>query len=108
MRRWLLILSLLSLGAWAERPADLTPLPEESPPPLPEVAPTLEPEVTIVDRGETRFQEYRIHGKLYKVKVIPKEGPPYYLINETGGDTWRRYDGQDNGLTVPRWVIHEF
>jgi hypothetical protein len=95
------------VGAWAERPADLTPLPEEIPT-LPEVAPTLEPEVTIVDRGETRFQEYRINGKLYKVKVIPKDGAPYYLINETGGDTWRRYDGQDTGFTVPRWVIHEF
>lgn len=107
MRRLILLLCLLPLGAWADRPADLQPLPDEAPA-RPEVAPNLEPEVTIVDKGETRFEEYRIQGKLYKVKVIPKIGSPYYLINETGGDTWRRYDGQDNGLTVPRWVIHEF
>ena len=58
-------------------PADLQPLP---PPPAfdPNSAdPDLEPEVTITQRKDVVVEEYRVGGKIYTMKVIPKVGPPY-------------------------------
>ncbi len=68
----------------------------------------VEPEITIVERTSATFEEYRSHGRLYKIKVIPKVGPPYYLIDEDGNGVWHRYDSWDQGLKVPRWVILRF
>lgn len=68
----------------------------------------MEPEITIVEKTSATFQEYRLHGRLYKIKVIPKVGPPYYLIDEDGNGVWHRYDSWDQGLKVPRWVILRF
>ncbi|NDU85583.1 MAG: DUF2782 domain-containing protein [Ferrovum sp.] len=65
-------------------------------------------EVTIVEKQETRFEEYRINGRLYKIKVTPKIGPPYYLIDEEGHGLWHRHDALDNNFQPPRWVILKF
>lgn len=67
-----------------------------------------EPEVTIVQRENATFEEYRINGRLYKIKVTPKIGAPYYLVDEEGSNVWHRYDSFDTGLQVPRWVILRF
>ncbi len=89
-----------------ERPDPLPP-PRASTPDAPEgTAP--EPEVTIVQRENATFEEYRINGRLYKIKVTPKVGPPYYLVDEEGANVWRRYDSFDTGFQVPRWVILHF
>lgn len=65
-------------------------------------------EVTIVDRTQARFEEFRRHGHLYKIKVIPRVGPAYYLIDEEGQGIWHRHDALDNNLQTPRWVIFRF
>jgi uncharacterized protein DUF2782 len=31
-----------------------------------------------------RIDEYRVQGQLHVVKVTPKRGPPYYLIDQNG------------------------
>ncbi len=110
MRPLFLLLTALPLLALAARPSNLEPLPDDTPPPpaAGTNVPTTEPEVTIVEHDNTTFEEYRINGRLYKIKVIPKVGAPYYLIDEQGANVWRRYDGLDTGLQVPRWVIMEF
>ncbi len=96
--------------AQANRPADLQPIPEPPPPPQPldggDV--TSEPQVTIIQRGEERVEEHRINGKLYMVKVTPKHGVPYYLMDENGMGVMTRYDDMDSGLRVPKWVIFSF
>lgn len=63
-----------------------------------------EPEVTIVRRDGQVVEEYRVNGQLYKAKVTPRAGPPYYLLYPQGesGPAVRRELGE---LQTPFWVI---
>ncbi len=107
MRRTLLILALLALPAAAQQPAGRQPLPE-APPPTVQADPGLEPQVTITQRGQDKVEEYRIHNKLYMIKVTPPHGKPYYLIDEKGNGQMVRQGTLDPGLSVPMWVIKTF
>lgn len=69
----------------------------------------LEPQVTIVKKADMVIEEYRVHGKLYKIKVTPKIGNPYYLIDERGDGEFSRMEGSDAAnMRPPRWVIFSF
>jgi uncharacterized protein DUF2782 len=110
MRR-LFALALLgiALPLAAQQPPKLEPLPEPPPaPPGVEPDASLEPEVTITTRGEDKVEEYRVNGKLYAMKVTPRHGVPYYLMDVTGDGIMSRRDSLDTGLRVPQWVIHSF
>lgn len=100
----------IALPAAAQNPPPkLEPIPEPPPPPPGyEPDPTLEPQVTILQRGEDKVEEYRIKGKLYMVKVTPSHGRPYYLVDSKGDGSFSRQESLDTGLSVPMWVIKEF
>jgi len=66
-----------------------------------------EPEVTITTKGADRHEEYRIAGRLYMIKVIPKKGRPYYLVDKEGRGEFVRDDLQ-SGVSPPMWVIKRF
>ena len=106
-----LLLACLSgavIAADAPQP-DLQPLP---PPPAldPNVHDSdLEPQVTIVKKKDMVIEEYRVGGKLYKIKVIPKIGKPYYMIDDRGNGEFTRHDGPDAAsMRPPRWIIFSF
>lgn len=112
MRRLLFALfAAIALNASAVlaqgRPANLQPLPEPPPPPR-SLDDPLEPQVTIIKRGEDKVEEFRMNGRLYKVKVTPPHGVPYYLVDERGDGAFSRYDIRDSNLRVPMWVIGTF
>jgi hypothetical protein len=104
-----LLAGLLAVpGAFAQdKPPRLEPLPDIPPPPG-MVDPALEPQITIVQRGEDRVEEFRIKGRLYMIKVTPSHGKPYYLIDQRGDGQMRKYDDLSPNFQVPMWVIHEF
>lgn len=66
-----------------------------------------EPEVHITTKGDDRHEEYRLGGKLYMVKVVPKKGRPYYLIDKEGKGEFVRDDFQPV-VSPPMWVIKSF
>jgi len=39
------------------------------------------------------------------LKVTPKNGPVYYLIDTTGNGGWMRRNSLDDGVSVPMWPI---
>ncbi|UXY16029.1 DUF2782 domain-containing protein [Chitiniphilus purpureus] len=84
-------------------------LADDVPPPLPaedsEGVAAEEPEVRIVEKGDATVAEYRIHGKLYMMKVMPRIGPAYYLIDREGNGRFERDDTGGPDLAVPRWVL---
>jgi hypothetical protein len=88
-------------------PSGLQPIPEPPPPPR-SLDDPLEPQVTITKRGEDKVEEFRMNGKLYKIKVTPPHGVPYYLVDNRGDGSFARQDIQDTGLRVPMWVISTF
>ncbi|TAN74714.1 MAG: DUF2782 domain-containing protein [Gallionella sp.] len=107
----LLLLSSFSLAAFAGQPvpANLEPLP---PPPAfdaaPDASPGDEPEVTITRQTEQTIEEFRAGGRLYMIKVTPKVGPPYYLVDDRGDGKFSRQESLDSGLRPPRWIIRSF
>jgi hypothetical protein len=66
------------------------------------------PEVTITQQAETTVEEYRANGRLYMIKITPKHGVPYYLVDERGDGKFARQESLDSGLRVPRWTIKTF
>lgn len=110
--RSLLQLTFLLAALAAALPAvgqDRQPIPEPPPPPPGfELDPAMEPQVTIRKRGEDTVEEYRVGGKLYMLKVTPPGGRPYYMIDDRGDGKFVRYDGRDEGIRPPMWVIHSW
>lgn len=106
-----LLLSGFSIAAFAQPPvpANLEPL---APPPAfeasPDAAPDTEPQVTITKETEQTIEEYRVGGRLYMIKVTPKAGAPYYLVDDRGDGKFARQESLDSGFRPPRWIIHKF
>ncbi len=103
------VLLLAAQPALAENPAGLQNVPEAAPDPLPpmEDGQALEPEVTIIRRKDAIIEEHRINGRLYQVKVTPKFGKPYYLVDQDGDGRLesRISNMQDQNYVIPQWVI---
>ncbi len=75
----------------------------------PAVPDDLEPEVTIRTEGDTTFEEHRVNGKLVMVKVTPKHGVPYYLLDRDGdGQFETRLTDLENDVAVPMWLIKKW
>ncbi|MDH3353757.1 MAG: DUF2782 domain-containing protein [Chromatiales bacterium] len=104
----ILLLSLLTglLPLRVAMAADLEG--DQIPPPLPEAMVeegSFEPEVTIIKRKETLVEEYRHNGTLYMIKITPKRGYPYYLIDSDGdGSLETRRNERDNPEVV-QWRL---
>jgi hypothetical protein len=98
----LLFLASLSFTASAADPipASATPLVEDEA--------VDEPQVTITPQRVQKVEEFRANGKLYMIKITPKHGVPYYLVDDKGDGKFARQEGLDSGLRVPRWVIFKF
>jgi hypothetical protein len=111
-----LALPVLALPAFAQsvarpRPPGTVPLDELPPPPPAPLTtePQPEPQVTTRAEPEQTVQEYRIKNRLYMMRVTPKHGHPYVLMDMKGDGTFIRQDNPlDNGVRVPQWVLLEF
>ncbi len=101
----LLGLPLISMAA--DRPTNLEPLPVAPPPPTVSEG-TIEPEITVKQKGTDTYEEYRHNGKLYMIKVTPKTGKPYYLVDDRGDGQFSRQDSLDTGIRPPMWIIHQW
>ena len=97
----------------AERPKPPGTVPLEEvppPPPISSIEPTEpEPQVSTRTEGDETIQEYRLNGKLYMMRVTPKHGHPYVLMDNKGDGTFVRQDNPlDQGVRVPQWVLLQF
>ena len=104
MRYTLILLSLfVAASAGAVPPPDAKPVPDG--PPKASDAPS----ITIKPSGKGRVEEYRAaNGRVYMIKVIPKVGKPYYLIDQKGEGFFTRRDSLEGGLQPPMWKVKEF
>ncbi len=102
----LVALASLSFSAFAaEPPAKVEP----PPPPAMAVDEDIDaPQVTITKHTEETVEEYRVGGQLYMIKITPKVGAPYYLVDDRGDGKFSRQESLDSGVRVPRWTIKRF
>jgi hypothetical protein len=101
------LLAAVVLQAFAQQPAPpkLEPLPGP-PPPAPGASnPIEEPRVRIPVQEGDKVEPIRKGGQVIMLKVTPKNGPTYYLIDTSGNGSWMRRDSLDDGVRVPMWPI---
>src|SRR5690554_4424649 len=78
----IIVLCLLLSAASVQAQEEFAPVPESPDiPPQVESGEPLEPDVTIIRRGEDIIEEYRINNRLYMVRIKPRIGPAYYLLD---------------------------
>lgn len=66
----------------------------------------LAPDVTLHEHENRTVQEYRINGRLYKVRITPSLGAPYYLMDQDGSGDLSWNSGSGPAATqVPQWVL---
>ncbi len=66
----------------------------------------LEPQVQLKEYDNRTVEEYRINGNLYMIKIKPRFGPAYYLVDDSGtGDLELRRDSGGRDILVPRWTL---
>lgn len=108
--------AILSIGAAAfaqSPPKGLEPLPEIPPPPKLSNAPTPDdadaPQVTIRQEGESKVEEFRTRGgRLYAIRVTPKIGKPYLLVDPDGKGAMTNAGEINGGVKAPQWTLFEF
>ena len=107
LQKLAITLMLASLPVLA---ADKAPEPPKGSIPVPEGAPTPsnigERSITIRSKNGVLTEEYRLHGKLYMIRITPPKGIPYYLIDQMGRGEFTHYEGPVAPTSVPQWVIH--
>jgi len=65
-----------------------------------------EPEITITRSQTEIIEEYRANGKLYMIKITPKKGFSYFLVDTDGdGSLDSRQNELDEGLLIPKWTL---
>ena len=96
----LLLGSLLSAPVWGEKPVSAKDLD------LRVTDADLKPEVTVQDYDNRRVEEYRVNNNLYMVKISPKSGKPYYLVDDDGsGEMEVRGNAAGRDIRVPQWSL---
>jgi hypothetical protein len=101
-------LACLSMSVYAVQPVKST---KADAPPTPAMTADDsldEPQVTIIKQTEQTIEEYRANGILYMIKITPKNGTSYYMVDDRGDGKFARQESLDTGLRVPRWVIKRF
>lgn len=90
----LLLLGCLGQSSAAAAAGSVLPGPDEA------------PEITIVPREGDVIEEYRVNGRLYMIRVIPRRGVPYYLIDTDGdGNLETRRNELSQDLVIPGWTL---
>ena len=112
MKRNLIIPGLLSITMLATvQPLSAADEPVNTAPPK---APSeteaeeLQPEVNIIQREDKTIEEYRLNGRLYKIKVTPRNAPPYFLVDRDGDgsfETRHFHSPLEPDIMIPQWVL---
>src|SRR5687767_7137415 len=113
MRTLLAVLLFAATSAYAQSgarplPAGAEPL-QDAPQPPPLTDRDGPPEIVTRIEGDQVIEEHRIKGKLYMMRVTPRHGRPYVLMDNKGDGTFSRLDQTlDQQVRAPQWVLLEF
>ena len=67
---------------------------------------SLEPEINIQQFDNREVQEYSVNDQVYMIKITPKTGSPYYLVDPDGtGEMEYKRDTLGLEVNPPRWTL---
>lgn len=99
------LLLFVATITWADNNSNQISAPPPDIPPQFDEGESLEPEVTIIESDKETIHQYSINGQIYMVKVIPRNGSPYYLLDTDGdGVIDVQPDGPRN-IAVQQWIL---
>lgn len=74
--------------------------------PLPALAQSaVQPSITSQQDSQRTIDEYRVNGKLYAIRIVPKNGTAYFLYDDSGNGDFTRIEAPS--VTVPAWVRND-
>ena len=97
-----------SMAIAEEGMPDVADSPEVPEMPLPvQDGEPMEADITIIRRGDKTVHEYRVNGKIYKIKIIPDVGPAYYYIDPDGDGEMEEVSESDldSLIKINQWKI---
>ena len=66
----------------------------------------LEPEINIQQFDNREVQEYSVNNHVFMVKITPKVGSPYYLVDPDGtGEMEYKRDTMGLEVNPPQWTL---
>jgi hypothetical protein len=108
LRFFLVLLIVVAAPTWAQTNGTPDASADKQPTLIP-LDDSDEPQITIRQREGETVEEYRLNGRLYKIKITPLRGEPYILIDHRGDGSFVPAEGPGApGLSVPQWVIGTF
>jgi hypothetical protein len=87
----------------AQEPAPV-PEPPELPPQV-ESGEVMEQDVVIDETDKGTIYKYSKNGQVYMVKVVPKAGPPYYLLDTDGDGVLDARTSEVTDINIHQWEI---
>ncbi len=94
----------LSTSLFAEEQGEEKRKPDED-----KVNPLENVDINIIKRDDKTIETHSVNGVVYKVKVIPKNGPVYYLYDTDGdGSLETRSNREISETTVQQWKIFQW
>lgn len=64
------------------------------------------PDVVLIESEKRTIHEIRHNGRLVMIKVVPKNGKPYYLVPEDPTKHFGDLERADR--LVPKWILKRF
>jgi len=66
----------------------------------------LEPEINIQQFENREVQEYSVNDRVFMIKITPKVGSPYYLVDPDGtGEMEYKRDTMGLEVNPPQWTL---
>lgn len=67
---------------------------------------SMAPDITITRKQKETVTEYSVNGRVYMVKISPKDAPAYYMIDTDGdGNLETRRSDLERGMNIPQWLL---
>ena len=66
-------------------------------------------DINIIKREDRTIETHSINGVIYKVKIMPKNAPPYYLYDTDGDGSLETHSNREiDETTVQTWKIFQW